>query len=310
MISAPLQSTGARARAKFFSFGNGLSRADAFALLAVLFWGINVAFTKSALDEIDVLAFITLRVLLSAVIAFLALFIIEHDVGVKRRDLVPLGLLGLVGVGLAQLAFILGLNFSLASHGALLLGMTPVFAALLAGWLGWDRIQKKNWFGVGICLVGLWLLTRAGGTASTGSIFLGDAVTLLSALLGAIYSVFSKRFLQAYSPLKILTYALVFSSALMLLVGGVPVLQQDWRAASLQAVITLVFSALFGTVIASILWLKSIGRIGIVRTSIYQYLLPVIGVALALALLKEELSGQQWVGAVIVMLGIFFARSR
>jgi drug/metabolite transporter (DMT)-like permease len=288
--------------------GKRYSRADALAILAVLFWGLNVTFTKGVLNELDALAFVTVRMIISTTLALGAIAILERSIHVKMRDLVPLGMLGLLGIGLAQLIFILGLNLSLASHGALLLGLNPVFAALLAGWLGWDRLRAKNWIGVGVCLVGVWLLTGAGLVAMDGNILLGDAIVLFSAVLGAMYTVLSRRFLFAYSPLKILTYGMLFSLVPMLLLGATSIGAQDWSGVSVNAWAALLFSAVFGTVLASIFWLKSVTRIGIVRTSIYQYLLPIFGIVTALFLLHEAWDPIQWVGAVIVLVGMMYAR--
>lgn len=308
MISAPLQPTQTAPQPKPLVFGNGFSRADAYAIFAVLMWGINVVFTKAALSEIDVLAFMTVRILLSALLAMLALVVLERTVRIKRRDLVPLGLLGLLGVGLAQLLFIVGLNLSLASHGSLLLGANPVFAAVLASWLGWDQFKRRNWFGVALCLVGLALLTGIGSTGFSSSVLLGDALVLLGAFFGASYTVLSKRFLADYTPLQVLAYGLAFSCLPLLALGAGPILAQDWSAVSPAAFGALGFSVLFGTVVGSVLWLKSITHIGIIRTSLYQYLFPVVGVILAVVLLNEGLNGAQWVGAAIVLVGIFFAR--
>jgi drug/metabolite transporter (DMT)-like permease len=189
------------------------------------------------------------------------------------------------------------------------LGANPVFAGLLAGWLGWDQFKRKNWFGVIVCLVGLALLTGIGSTTFSPMVLLGDGIALMSAFFGACYTVLSKRFLGDYSPLQILTFGLLFSSIPVLLFAGDSLRAQDWSTISFEVYAILAFAAILGTVVATIFWLKSVTRIGILRTSLYQYLLPVVGLILALVLLKEQLDVTQWVGIAIVFVGTYFARS-
>lgn len=281
--------------------------ADGAALLAVLLWGLNIPLSKISLGEIDLLAFSGARTWLGALVALTALVALERDLTLRPADRVPVVMLGLFGVGFTQLLFFAGLQLTLASHASLLQGLNPVFAAILAGWAGAGRLKPRGWLGVAVCLAGLWLLTGAGAGALNLRMLAGDALALLSGATGATYVVLSRRYLATYSPLKIQTYALTSSALVVSVVAIGPWLGQDWAAISWPAYAALAYSGIAATVLAMLLWLASVRRIGPVRTALYQYLLPVVGLVLSLVLLREGLDVRQWLGAGVLLAGLVLA---
>lgn len=286
---------------------NQLREADGAALLAVFLWGLNIPLSKVSLGEMDLLVFSGVRTWLGAVVALTALVLLERDVSLRPADRVPVVALGLFGIGLTQLLFNGGLQLTLASHASLIQGLNPVFAAILAGVMGYGRLKPTGWIGVAVCLAGLWILTGAGEGALDQRVLLGDALALLSGATGATYVVLSRRFLATYSPLKIQAYALT-SSALVVSVAAIgPWLRQDWTAISWPAYAALAYSGVAATVIAMLFWLSSVQRIGPVRTSIYGYLLPVVGLLFSLVLLREGLDARQSIGAGVLLAGLVLA---
>lgn len=283
------------------------SHADGAALMAVFLWGIHVPLMKIALSQINVLAFVTVRAILASALILVALAVLEGDIKVETSDLRPLAILGVMGVGLTQVNFALGLSYTLASHSALLVTTSPIFATFLATWVEGDRPKATRWYGILLSLLGIWLLVGSGAAVLGPRILLGDTITLVSAILWAGYTVLSKRFLTIYSPLKVTTYALVFSNVALVPLGIRYVIAQDWRAVSPEAWSALAFSVVLGIVVANILWLKSVIQIGITKTILYQYMVPVVTILVASVLLKEHLTVHQIVGAGIVLAGTALA---
>lgn len=281
--------------------------ADGTAILAVVIWGTGLSVSKIVLNHISVLTFLTIRGVFASLLLFLALAALGHSIRVNKKDIGQLAVLGVVGIGLTNIGFLFGLNYTLASHGSVLVAMGPVFATMIASWLGWERAKTTTWFGIGVCLVGIWLLVGGGQAVFDFRILLGDIFLLASALCWAVYILISKRLLQVYSPLKVTAYALAFSNLLLLPLGIRSVVAQDWGTVALEGWLGIVFTVLFALVVANILWLKSVKRIGVTRTSLYQFLVPVVGISVAVLLLKEHLASQQIIGAGVVLSGIALA---
>ena len=284
-----------------------LRQGDGMALLAVFLWGLNIPLSKVSLGEMDLLVFSGVRTWLGAVVALTALVLLERNVTLRPPDRVPVVALGLFGVGLTQILFFAGLQLTLASHASLLQGLNPVFAAILAGWVGYGRLKPAGWVGVAVCLVGLWILTGVGWGTLNQRLLLGDALALLSGATGASYVVLSRRFLTTYSPLKIQAYALTSSALVVSVVAIGPWMRQDWSAISWPAYAALAYSGIAATVLAMLFWLSSVRRIGPIRTSIYQYLLPVVGLLFSLVLLGEGLDVRQSIGGAVLLGGLILA---
>ena len=283
-----------------------LRQADGAALLSILMWGLNIPLSKVSLGEIDILKFIGARNCLGAAVSLTALVVIERDVKLRSADRVPVVLLGLFGFGLTQFLFFAGLQFTLASHASLLQGLNPVFAAILAGWTGSGRLKPTGWIGVAVCLAGLLLITGADGEALDQRVLLGNTLVLLGGATGAAYTVFSRRFLLTYSPLKIQTYGFTSTALVWSVAASGPWLRHDWAAVYWPAYAALAYTGVSGF-LAGLFWLYSIRRIGPVRTALYQYLIPVVGLVFSMVLLQDRLDARQSIGAGVLLAGLVLA---
>ena len=95
-----------------------ISTDDLGMLLVCLIWGFNFSITKSAFDQLPPLAFTAIRFVLSSVLLWLVLRVVEGPVKLPPGAMKRLVLLGVVGNTFYQLAFMLGLSHTTASNSA------------------------------------------------------------------------------------------------------------------------------------------------------------------------------------------------
>jgi len=100
------------------------------------------------------------------------------------------------------------------------------------------------------------------------------------------------------------------SSPLFILIAMPDLLVQDWPGVSLSSWIGLLFSAAFAIAAGYFIWNIGVKRLGSARTSLYYYLVPVVAVMVAGAVLGETMEPLQVVGAVGVLLGVALGRYR
>lgn len=79
-----------------------------------------------------------------------------------------------------------------------------------------------------------------------------------------------------------------------------PTLFPSWRAWGF-----ILFSGVLATALSNIAWNQSIARMGVARTAVYLYWVPVFGVAFAALLLSERLTGWHLLGFLAVMGGTY-----
>lgn len=276
----------------------------------VVIWGVVFSVIKAALREIDPLAFTAVRFLLAAMLMVLIVLLLEGRVTVARSDLPKVIAIGVLGVGLYQILFSVGLKYTTASNSALLIATAPIFTALFAAATRQERITLRQAFGILLSFVGVVLLVRANGgeLGFSWESIKGDVLSLLAAMAAAGSAVLAKPVLQKYSSLRVMTLGVLSAAILLLLFGSQPLLAQDWAQVSWRAWSALGYSIVFATVIAFVIWFRGIGELGPTRTAAYGYLIPLVAVLVAVIYLKEQISPLHVLGGAIILSGVLLAR--
>ncbi|MDQ3854999.1 MAG: DMT family transporter, partial [Chloroflexota bacterium] len=136
--------------------------ADLLLVCVSVIWGLNFTAVKWALKDIQPVAQIGFRMALSTAIFFLALRIVEGKVGVKREYWRRLGLIGLIGLAVNQVCFVVGLRFTTAVNSTLICATSPVYGLLLAGRLNGERVGARQFVGLATAFAGVLAVIAAG----------------------------------------------------------------------------------------------------------------------------------------------------
>jgi drug/metabolite transporter (DMT)-like permease len=283
---------------------------DLFMLLAVLFWAINFPFIKIALREFSPLGFNGIRLFLSALVLIIVFSFSKEGFSLSRSDLWKLIILGIIGNTFFQLFFIHGINWTTASNTAIIMAMTPVFIALLSVLLKHEKIHRVAWIGILVSFIGFYLvITKTGAFHFSWQNMKGDLMIFAGNFFWAVYTVFSRPFLKRISPLKFVSITLAFGALFYLPFSIRDIVQLDWNQLSFNAWGGLVYSALFAICISYIFWYSSVKRVGNTKTAIYGNITPVLTIIFAYIFLSERITLLQAGGALIILVGVYLARS-
>jgi drug/metabolite transporter (DMT)-like permease len=286
-----------------------ISADDLGMLLVCLIWGFNFSVTKSAFDQIPPLPFTAIRFVISSVLLWLVLRVIEGPARLPPGALRRLVLLGLVGNTCYQLAFMLGLAQTTATNSALILSTVPTVVAVFAGVLGLERITTRMRWGIGLGTLGVVMVIATRGVAFDRGTFTGDLLTVLAVLCWAGYTVGLRRVHRGVSPLRVTTVTTIAGAPGLVLVGLPGVLRLDWGAVSPRAWLAVAYASVLSLVLAYLLWNRSVKAIGGTRTAIYMCLTPLVAVLGAWLLLDERPHPLQGVGALFIITGVLLTRT-
>jgi drug/metabolite transporter (DMT)-like permease len=288
------------------------SATDMLMLGVVVVWGINFSIVKGALTEMAPLAFNGLRFLLSSVTMLILTWAIEGNLRVPRGDWSRLLLVGLIGHTFYQLLFIIGLNYTQAGHSSLMLGLTPVFVALIGLALGIERVRTWVWASILLSFAGVVLITSgsSNGVHLGGPTLQGDLLTLAATLCWASYTVLSQPLLSRYSPLKLTALTMAIGTVPLLVASTPALVAQDWSRVTTTGWLGLLYSYSLAIVAAYTVWYTSVQRVGSARTALFSNLTPVVALVAAWLLRGETLAPVQFIGAAVVLVGISLARRR
>jgi len=276
-------------------------------LVVVCLWALNVTVTRYILTHgFEPLAYATIRYGLAALVFLVLTLVSEGTLRVARRDwrLVAAATLSLFA---NQLSFVFALDGTSASTIGLILGATPIFAALLGLALRTESLHARFCLGAAVSFAGVGLVAAGSGHIEGGAV--GIALGVATAATWAAYSVAITPLMTRYSPYRI--SALVLSLGwLLIAVAGAPETAGQDLGVGWEIWALLLFATLGPLVTTNVLWFRSLDRIGPARATLAANLNPFVAVLFAVVLLSESLSLVQVVGGALIGLGIVLARRR
>ncbi len=280
-------------------------------LVTALIWGGNYTVLKIALAYITPLAYNAMRFTLAAVFNLIIARSKERDLSMPRAEWKHLVFLSLLGIVLNQMAFIQGAARTRASNAALIQATQPLLMALLL-WLlrTGERLRTRTWIGMGASFLGIVLIVSSSGAALAGSNLLGDLLVLAGIVVWSLFQVLVRPVLQRNSAVKSMAWLITLAVPWLLLFALPEIRAMDWSAVPLQAWGALIYSSVLATAVAQVLWQTGVERLGIARTAILHYVIPVASIAVAWAFLGERMQVRQFVGTMCVLGGVICARYR
>jgi drug/metabolite transporter (DMT)-like permease len=277
-------------------------------LTTIVLWALNLTASRYVLTHgFQPLAYSTLRYATAAAI-FVALTVaVERTLHVGRPDLpLMLGAAALLFVN--QIGFVYALDRTTASTVGLILGATPIFAALIAVVLGLDRLSKRFWLATVVSFAGVGLVATGAGGGVSGDA-LGITMAVMTAATWAGYSIAVTPLQERYSPYRVSALVLGATTLALAVTGSSQTADQElslgWEVWSLFA-----FAVLGPLVVTTVLWFRTLDRIGAARATLAANLHPFVAALFAVVLLSETMTLVQIAGGVLIAIGIFLARAR
>ena len=218
--------------------------------------------------------------------------------------------LAMTGIFLYALCFFYGLKHISAGRGALVVALTPVVVALVAWFLGQERMTPLKLAGIAIALAGCLTVIGNGNPLALlhGAVGIGEWLILGCVMCWTAYTFIGRRATKTLSPLAATLWASLIGAALIgtttLLQGGWDIAAWSWRVWA-----SVVFLAIGGTALAFTWFADGVKRLGAARASVFVNLVPVFAVLQAAVLLDERLELPVLGGGLLVISGVWLATS-
>jgi len=276
----------------------------------VLFWSANYIIGKIALRELPPLLAGGLRVAMAGVF-MLPVYASQRGGATSwsRRDLPMLVYLGVFGVTLNQLFFMIGLSQTSVAHSALLIAMTPIFVLLIAAIAKQERITLRKAAGMLIAFGGVGILNLLPVTGPrppcSQPTVVGDVFIFLAAATFALFTVIGKTVSLRLSGVTVNTFSYLTGAVAL---APIAIWQgRDFAFARVSAAgwMSLVYMALFSSVICYMIYYYALGHISASRVAAFSYLQPVIATLMAAAVLRERVTLPLIAGGAVIFAGVF-----
>ena len=274
--------------------------------LMVLFWSLNYVIVKVALREISPLLLACVRTIFAGAVILPIYFWKERankDVW-RWTEIRLLAGLGVCGVVLNQLLFVVGLSRTSVAHAAIIIALTPMQVLLLATAIGQEHMTRRKLAGMAIALGGVAILQLSRAQQSSVTV-LGDVLMFLAALAFAIFTVFGKGVTKKYSGVVVNSFAYVGGAVVLLPLAVLEGSKVQLSNVSAQAWLGVLYMAVFSSVISYLIYYHGLTYIAASRVSAFSYLQPLVAIVLAIPLLHERVTPSLLAGGALVVTGVY-----
>jgi drug/metabolite transporter (DMT)-like permease len=291
--------------------GKRPSSVKIYSLVALMttWWSLNYIVAKYALREFPPLLASGIRMILAGII-MTGVYWRHHSAGKipewSRADVKRLMFLGILGVGLNQFFFVLGISLTTVSHGAIMIGLTPITVLLLASVMGMEALNALRMAGMFIALAGVAVL-QLSSSKSDGATLVGDALVYCAAFTFAIYTVKGKQETGKLGGVVVNTFAYVGTAVVMLPVTIGYSIGFDYQRVTWVAWSSLLYMAVFPSVICYTIYYYALTYAPASRVSAFSYLQPLLATIMAIPLLGENPTKSLVLGGALVLAGVFLA---
>ncbi len=272
------------------------------ALLAVICWATMGPFAKYAFDYFPSDAYLGLRPLIAAIGGFAALLIRGKSVRISRASLPRFFLCGAIGFALTQTTYVKSLDMTSVSHHAVLISTTPLLAAIVMPAFQRRRPHGLVLFGSLLGFVGVAMLVS--GAGSEGSTVAGDLLALASAVIWIGVVVWPLPLMARYDVEVANAWLFAMSLIVIIPITSPALVDVARNPPNWIAWAAVIYGGLIGILLGNILWFKAIQQSGVDRILVYQYLPPVLTLAMALVFLGERITLGQAIGSVLILGGV------
>jgi drug/metabolite transporter (DMT)-like permease len=282
-------------------------------ILTTLFWSGNFVLSRGMHAAIPPMALSfwrwTVALLILLALAFPHL---RRQRGLLRDQYRFIGVQGLLGVTGFNTLLYLAMQQTTAINAVLVNSCMPVLIVAFSWLLYRETMSLRQCCGVLVSLLGV-LSILAKGEASTllqVSFNRGDLLVLAAAAVWALYSANLKKYPRDLHPLAYLTAITIIG-----LLGILPLYLfelADGRtfALTLPTVVTILYVAVFASVLAFIFWNRAVRTIGANRAGPFVHLMPVFSTILAVLFLGEHLAWYHGQGILFIFIGILMTTFR
>ncbi|WP_443946439.1 DMT family transporter [Pedobacter sp. AW1-32] len=278
------------------------------AILAALLWGISGAFVQFLVKHrgINIEWLVTVRLLLSgSLLLVVAIFQRKQDIWAiwkNTKDVLQLLIYGLLGMLAVQYTYFVAIKYSNAATATVLQYAGPVLIMIYLAAKNKSWPDRFGFLAILFALSGTFLLVTHGNFGSLAISQRALIWGLASAAALAFYSLYPAKLLQKYSSITVMAWSMLIAGLLFSFVRA------PWQfegTFDTQALFSIFFIIILGSVVAFSAYLNSVKIIGAQTTSLLASAEPLSAAFISVFWLNVSFGAMDWIGGTLILSTIF-----
>lgn len=282
-------------------------------VIASAFWGASFIFTKGLFlseEAITPTIILTGRMLIASLFTLPLLALTHKLQPIKKGHLRYFLILAFTEPFLYSICETGGVQFVSGSLASIIVATIPLFIPFGMALVYKERLKARAIIGVVLSLVGIALMSLDDSMSFSanpkGLILLSSAV-----VIAVVYTLILVKILNHYSPITITCYqnliGFFYFLPLMLILDGSHLAQLSF---SPRMWLMLGFLGIFCSTVAYMFFNYGMKHLGATAGSVYNNIIPVFSLLLALAIGQETISWMKVEGMVVVLIGLTIAQRK
>jgi drug/metabolite transporter (DMT)-like permease len=279
-------------------------------MFAVISWGVSFIATKIALAELTPVTIIIMRMILAVVLLFIIAKTTKRDFSIEWKKHRGILLLAMIAVFHLWIQ-VTGLKYTTASNTGWIIGITPVFMALLGYLFFREKLRIINIAGIAVAFFGLLLLISKGDFSKIDLISnKGDVMVLASAFTWSVYSLVNKKITFSYPPLMTIFY--LFLTMMVILIPFNISHEAVYSVLNLsgRGWFSVLFLGLICSGVSYVFWAQALKEMNSARAGSFLYFEPFITIFTAWLILNEQITFVIVLSGVIITTGVILVNKK
>ncbi len=280
------------------------------ALITILIWGTTFISTKILLVNFQPAEILFSRFIIGFLV-LTAAYPRRLKTANFRQELTFI-LAGLCGICLYYLLENIALTFTTASNVGVITSTAPFFTAILARLFmkSEKNLSAKFFVGFIVAMAGIILISFNGSKIQLNP--MGDLLAVAAAFIWACYSMLTRKISSFGYPVILSTrrtffYGILFMIPTLFLFDFHPDMS---RFANATYLFNILYLGLGASALCFVTWNFAVKELGVIKTSVYIYMVPVITVVTSVIILHEQLTFLSGTGMFLTLTGLFLSEHR
>ena len=225
----------------------------------------------------------------------------------KKKQWLPVFVLGMTGVFAYNVFFLKGLKLIEAGRASIIIASNPIFIALLSAFFFREKLTFIRVVGIITSIAGAIIVISRGNPAHflQHGLGMGEIYIFCCVASWVTFTLIGKAVLTGMTSLNSVLYSTVIGAAALCIPASMEGLWSHIGQYSGWDWIHIFYLGLFGTVIGFVWYYDGIRKIGAMKAGVFINFVPVSAIILAYLLLSEPVTFSLLVGLIMVVLGVF-----
>ena len=279
-------------------------------MFAVISWGCSFVATKIALSELTPVTIIIMRLIFAVVFLFVIALATKRDFSIDFKKHTSILLLAIIAVFHLWIQ-VTGLKYTTAVNTGWIIGLAPVFMALLGYLFFREKLRIINIAGIVMAFFGLLLLIGKGDFSNIDLISnKGDVMVLASAFTWSVYSLVNKKITFSYPPLMTILYLFITMAVILIPFNLSREALYSVVNLSLMGWVAVLFLGLICSGVSYVFWAQALKDMDSARVGSFLYFEPFVTIFTAWLFLNEQITFVIVLSGVIITTGVILVNKK